>query len=169
MINKKGRNEFAVNKEVEEFLNRSRQERDKAWGKAQKSFLLELGLYRVIPMPEGGDEKEYPDFENAERCRKEPLEVTDEEYAALCDEVKKKTKKAWPVWPVYQLLFVLAVVVWAMGLLLGFIVGIQTVGEYTGFSLLAAVNTWITYSVFGAILLALSEFVRLMKKRNGEL
>ncbi len=169
MIKKKGRGEFAVKKEVEEFLNRSRQERDEARKKAQRSFLLELGLYRVIPMPEGGDEKEYPDFENAERCRKEPLEVTDEEYAALCDEVERKTKKDWPVWPVYQLLFVLAIVVWGLGLLMGFFMGRQTMGEYTGFSVMAALSTWITFAVYGAVLLALSEFVRLMKKRNGEL
>ncbi len=169
MIKKKGRGEFAVKKEVEEFLNRSRQERDEARKKAQRSFLLELGLYRVIPMPEGGDEKEYPDFENAERCRKEPLEVTDEEYAALCDEVERKTKKDWPVWPVYQLLFVLAIVVWGMGLLMGFFMGRQTMGEYANFSIMAALSTWITFAVYGAVLLALSEFVRLMKKRNGEL
>ncbi len=158
-----------MKKEVEEFLSRSRQERGETRREQQKEFLLELGLYRVIPMPEGGDEKEYPDFENAERCRKEPLDVTDEEYAALCDEVEKKTKKDWPIWPVYQILFVLTIVVWVMGLVIGFSIGGQTMGEYTSFSVMAALSTWITFAVYGAVLLALSEFVRLMKKRNGEL
>jgi uncharacterized integral membrane protein len=158
-----------VNKEVEEFLNKSRQERGETRREEQKAFLLELGLYRVIPMPENGNLENYPDFDNGKRCRKEPLEVTEEEYAALCDEVEKKTKKDWPVWPVYQLLFVLAIVVWVMGLLLGFSIGGQTIGEYTGFSVMAAMSTWITFAVYGAVLLALSEFVRLMKKRNGEL
>ncbi|WP_312636938.1 hypothetical protein [Oscillibacter sp.] len=159
-----------MKKEVEEFLNRSRQEREESGRKAQKSFLLELGLYRVIPMPESGTAENYPDFDDSgERCRKEPLDVTDEEYAALCHEVEKKTKKDWPVWPVYQLLFVLAIVVWVAGLVMGFTIGGQIMGEYTGFSVMAALSTWITFAVYGAVLLALSEFVRLMKKRNGEL
>lgn len=158
-----------MKKEVEEFLNQSRQERKQAQRKAREPFLLELGLYRVIPMPEGGNEEDYPDFDNGEHCRKEPLEVTDEEYAALCDEVEKKEKKDWPVWPVYQLLFVLAIAVWAMGLILGFVTSGQITDYNGGFSFLSAVSTWLTFAVYGAVLLALSEFVRLMKKRNGEL
>lgn len=168
-----------MRKEVEEFLKARESEKETAQSARRRAHLLELGLYRVELLADalkerGGEEtaeldQEFQDFEGGERCRKIPLDVTEEEYAAICEKAPEEPQKAgWPVLPVYQILFVLAMLVYAGGFILGISTGYSADYYYGGFYWLAAVSAWGSAAISGSLLLALSEHVRLMKKLNGE-
>lgn len=164
-----------MRKEVEEFLSKRAQAQLEAQQKEREGFLIRQGLCRTILMPKGGNQEEYPDFDSdtGERCRREALALTEEEYAAVRGAVVEKPAKSWPVWPVHKILFVLAMITWAGGFVLGLVSGYQAdqmMGGYGGFSLApaASISVWFASTVYGAVLLTASEIVRLMKKSNGE-
>lgn len=155
-----------MRKDVEEYLSRSNQMRTEARRRERDAFLLEQGLCQIEFMEEGGDPSDYPEFEDGKQCRKTPLALTEEEYAAVRAAAEARPGREWPVWPVHKILFVLAMITWAGGFVLG--LASQMMGGYGGFSLVPAASMWFGFMAYGALLLAASEIVRLMKKLNRE-
>lgn len=150
-----------MRKEVEDFLAQREQEKREAQRDERAARLLELGLYRTEEVDE--DAPGPVEFHDGKRVRFLPLELTEEEYAAVCAAAPQE-KAAGPGLPVHKILFVLAILVYAYGVVfLGY--GWSTFGG----TFLSAVGGVVNIAISGSSLLAMSEIVRLLKKRCGEL
>lgn len=164
-----------MNEKVEQFLAGKRKEASEEELKKRNLHLIELGLYDVEYAEGNTFSREYPEMENGKYCRRTPVAVTDEEYAAICAAVPEKQKK-WPEWPVAKILFVVALIIYGVGFLAGIVTGVQTSyfmdGQpYYEFSWLAALSMWLTTLIGGTLLLGFSEHLVLLEKigeKSGE-
>ena len=150
-----------MNEKVEAFLREKEQARREEETQSRNQRLLALGLYEMEFAPDNEMSPEYPLFQDGKFCRKVPVEVTDEEYAAIC-AADTPEKKDWPELPVDKILFVLAMVVYFTGLIVGISFGSGQ--YYESFSLLTASTVLIYAVLIGSLFLGLSELLKLLKK-----
>lgn len=147
-----------MHEKVAAYLEKKQQEENDRTQTARSARLLELGLYDTVFPPEGADAAEYPDFEDGKRCRRVPVEVSDQEYEAIClaaeaDSPALAEKKS-RAGIVAAVLFWIGVIACAMGVIL------MMYAFGMGGGLLAGLSSLLIYAVIGSVLLGLSEIVR---------
>lgn len=158
-----------MNVRVEEFLKKKQLETATELIRRKNLHLLELGLYDVEYAPDNCFSENYPDIEDGRYCKKKPIEVTQEEYESICQVAPIASPKGWPIWPVDKLLFVLSIVIYGVGFIVGIVSGTKVAGynesgTYYTFVWIYALTYWFTAYIFGSILLGFSEHLRLLDK-----
>ena len=163
-----------MQKIVEVFLAQQEAKKREQALEKRREHLLALGLYQVEEVAD--DDNGSCEFQDGKRVRFHPVELTDEEYAAVCaaapEEKADVRSSKWPVPPVCKILYVLAICVYVVGLVQGFSMFGQLSDMFSYgaglYSVTAVVMVWLAYAVGGTLLLAVSELLRLLKKRCGE-
>jgi len=150
-----------MRKEVEDFLYHHQQKSHHQ----RAEHLIELGFYTIEYMPEhipqGSTEADYPEFHDGMRCRYVPMDLTEEEYAAVCACCAPQSPKASIV---QKILFVLAIIAYVVGLLLSVYAAATAITFSLFMALLQFITTGFSYLILGSVLLGLSEIIRLLNK-----
>lgn len=139
----------------------------------KNDFLLREGLYTKTYSDKAEYSPDYPysEFdENTQQQRyyqKEPIEVTDEEY----DELKKyssarKTTAEKSTNAISVFLLVVAIAVFAIGLIYG-IIQAGNISEYSDdVAIFVALQTWVKAFFIGSLFLGISEIIKLLHNIN---
>jgi len=160
---------------VKEYLERKEQERDNAFrkeahemGQDRRLHLLRLGLYEK-EYTDNGVSSRYPDWdqETGKAFRKVPINVTEEEYAAICSYEKEETVDDRAGNPMARALVVIAWITFIGGFLAGIILAVREVesGYYSTdnvFVWSVAITCWASSFISGVLFLGFAEIIKLL-------
>lgn len=138
--------EFIINNRIKE-----QQERDRE--------LIKLGFYEVEYPTENVYSNEYPEMLDGIYYKKVPCEVTDDEYNEILrlHSTKRRSNK------IALLLECFAYLIYVGGFLIGTISASQAFG-YGDFSIAVAFSSWMTFFIFGTLILGFAEIIKLLDK-----
>lgn len=152
-----------MNEKIEQYINKRRAEIEEQQKKERNEFLIEIGLYDVEYADSDEYSDEYPDTvrdpETGRKrfCKKIALEVTDEEYEELRTLTYQGTYRDYGTW--------------TSGFLRNFAVILILVGIFTTITITAMTESILLFTIgilttltFGAILLGISEMIRLLNR-----
>ena len=150
-----------MHEKVAAYLEERRKKAAEQEAADREKRLIKLGLWEAEYAPEDqADSPAYPEKdEEGRRYQKVPIPVSEEEWAEIVrldrdgviPSAQRKNRVAWVLWIAAMVLFIGGGIV---GLLLAMSYGV----------IQAAVSIWLPGAMYGFVLLALSEIIRLMDK-----
>ncbi len=152
-----------MNEKLKEFLNAKKDAEKKKHEEEKNKTLLELGLFEKVYSESESYSEEFPyyeyDDENSKNrwYKKEAIVISDEEYEEARKyaqvqnaEVERNT--------ISTILKVIAIIIYAFGLIAGFVFGLDRWGDPTAMMLVY----WIVSFVVGTGYLGFAEIVQLL-------
>lgn len=160
-----------MNEKIKEFINARIAEENQKYEAEKKRTLLELGLYEKIYSPDNKysdefDESELDGPNTYKYFKKEPFEISDEDYHELKKHiVKEKTKKSTFL-PL--ILKCIAGLIFIVGFSAGISFGNVVVDPYDvidgiQFSFAIALTYWSVSLISGTLILAVAEIIKLLE------
>ena len=148
---------------VKEFIDRKNKENLKRQKERQRQHLIDLGLFEKEYAEGGTRSSKYPiwDQKRNEYCRLVPIEVTDEEYAAICsvDEGVESVRPSENL-----IVKVLKVVGWIAvigGFVAGLVLGYDRYDEEFVWGVV--IVQWFGSIVRGIVFFGLAEVIKLLQ------
>jgi len=160
-----------MNVKIREFIDEKIAEENKKHEAAKKRTLLDLGLYEKIYSPDNKYSEEFSESEldntnTYKYFKKEPLEISDEDYQELRKHVVKEEAKRSTFLPL--ILKSIAWLIFIVGFIEGILSGNVVVDPYdiidgTQFSFSIALTYWSVSLISGTLIFAIGEVIKLLE------
>lgn len=168
---------------VQDYLEYRRRQKNAETMEEQKALLARLGLYDVVYSPTGEQTEEFSEREVDARTgavrfyKRVPAKATPEQYAEIlkyekpAGKAKLSFKDMFSSSIVGSVLFITGILLYVLGIALGFIMGYRTVTVsffevQTKFYIGIALIYWISGIVFGNLFIGLARIVQLLEKKK---
>jgi len=159
-----------------EYFTKKGQEEEKE----RNEVLISEGLYVKRYSEKTGYSNEYP-YSEWDENRKEmryfkkvPIYVTDEEYEHIL-RARQKSKSANKTNMVANTLAAMAWIIFIVGFIVGIVSGTEEFKDIYGetldtkFEFMVALKYWIEYFIYGILVLALAEIIKLLHSINNKI
>lgn len=150
-----------MHEKVREYIDRKENERLERKKESQRQHLIDLGLFETEYSKDEIRSTEYPclDEKTYRYYKRIPLEVTDEEYAAICSYDKVDESVSPTGNPIAK---ALKIVGWII-IIGGFIAGIVFANVYSEFNWGIAIAQWTQSIVSGLMFFGFAEIIKLLQ------
>lgn len=151
-----------MSERIEEAIKELNAKKEAEDQKKRAALLMRLDICDREYNPDArGYTRAYPNWENGKYFKKIPLEVTDEEYAQICELVEEEVPTVKSP-NIVAVLKVFAYIVFFVGFIMGIILGFALDNIIVLFSYL------IIAGILGTVLFALAEIVSLLSEINSK-